>query len=157
MHGPTVNWNNSDELVTHTINPKLWPKMQNFGISQRFYKLDIWCNWCLAMPTKINSINLQGNVMFICMQKFNFIPSFFFFLILQRYHKLAILGNLGHAWLWSVETVLSACRKLWRVSSCKKYLFFTSSLKYYRDNAILLFCLIWLCLTTPTKSDSSNL
>ena len=32
-------------------------------------------------------------MMFICMQKINFIPPFFFE-ILQRYYKLAILGTL---------------------------------------------------------------
>ena len=116
-----------------------------------FGVIDAW----LCPPRLIVSICREMWCLSACKNSPSYLP--FFFLILQRYHKLAILGNLGHAWLWSVETILSACRKLWRVSSCKKYLFFTSSLKYYRDNAILLFCLIWLCLTTPTKSDSSNL
>ena len=46
------------------------------------------------MPTKNNGINLLDSLIFICMQKINFIPPFFFE-ILQRYYELAILGNLG--------------------------------------------------------------
>ena len=46
------------------------------------------------MPTKIDCLNLQENLMFICMHKIKFNPPFFFE-ILQRYCKLVILGTLG--------------------------------------------------------------
>ena len=66
-----------------------------FEISQNFAHLSFWVIWaCLAMPTKINRIKLKENVMFICMQKINFILPFFFE-ILQRYHELAISGTSG--------------------------------------------------------------
>ena len=54
-----------------------------------------WVFWAgLAIPTKINGINLKDSLMFICMQKTNFIPTFPFE-ILQRYYELAILVILG--------------------------------------------------------------
>ena len=56
--------------------------------------------------------------MFICIQKINFIPSFFFE-ILQRYYKLVFLGTVG----WPVKTILPACRKLWCLSSCKNHIY----------------------------------
>ena len=49
---------------------------------------------CVPLSTKINKINLSEHLMFICMQKTNFIPPFFFE-ILQKYYKWAILGTLG--------------------------------------------------------------
>ena len=58
--------------------------------------------------------------------KINFTPPFFL-KILQRHCKFI----LGDAWLWSVETILPACRKLWCVSSCIKLnLSLASLLKY---------------------------
>ena len=45
-------------------------------------------------PPKLIVINLYQSLMFICMKQINFIPPFFFE-ILQRYHKLVILGTLG--------------------------------------------------------------
>ena len=59
-----------------------------------FANLLFWVIWaCLAMPTKINQINLWESLMFICMQK-KLHPA----LLLLRYCKdikLAILGTLG--------------------------------------------------------------
>ena len=49
---------------------------------------------CLALPIKIDGINLYDSLMFICKQKINFIPSIFFE-IMQRSYKLVILGTLG--------------------------------------------------------------
>ena len=46
------------------------------------------------MPIKINDINKYDSLIFICVQKINFIPPLFFE-ILQRYYKLAFLGILG--------------------------------------------------------------
>ena len=45
------------------------------------------------MSTKINGINLKDSLMFICKQKINFIPPFFFE-IQQRYYKFVIMGTL---------------------------------------------------------------
>ena len=54
--------------------------------------------------------------------------------------------------------VLSGCRKLRCLSSCKKsYLSVTSFLKYYKDIANLLLLVLWACLATPTISDSTTL
>ena len=48
----------------------------------------------LAIPTKINGIYLKDSLMFICMEKVNFMSPLFFE-ISRRYYKLAIFGNLG--------------------------------------------------------------
>ena len=53
-----------------------------------FWVLSVW----LAMPTKMDSINLQKSLMVICMQKIQLDPSLE---ILQRYCKIAIFGTLG--------------------------------------------------------------
>ena len=44
-----------------------------------FANLLFWVIWTgLALPTKINGINLEDSLMHICMQKIKFIPPFFF-------------------------------------------------------------------------------
>ena len=61
----------------------------------RFRKLAILVIWMgLAIPTKINGIYLKDSLMFICMEKVNFMSPLFFE-ISRRYYKLAIFGNLG--------------------------------------------------------------
>lgn len=58
-------------------------------------------------PTQKFSLDLQGNLMFICKQKIKFRPPFFLE-ILQTCHS----GYFWHAWLWSTNTMVSDCRKL---------------------------------------------
>ena len=54
--------------------------------------------------------------------------------------------------------ILSACRKRWCLSSCKKsYLSLTSFLKYYKDIANLLFLVFWVCFALPNINDSTTL
>ena len=125
----------------------------------------IWA--CLPILTKINSINLQESLTFVCMQKINLIP-YFFFEILQRLQnnipsffeilqKLAILGILSMPG-WPVKMILSAYRKLRCMSSYKNSsISLTSFLKYYKDIANLLFWILWGYVVTPTKRDSTNL
>ena len=53
---------------------------------KEFSNLLLWVIWAgLAMPTKINSINLKNSLMFICMHKINFSHPFLFG-VLQRYY-----------------------------------------------------------------------
>ena len=122
-----------------------------------FANLLFWVIWAgLAMPTRINYITSWNIFIFICMQKMNFISTFFFE-ILQRYYKLPI-GYFGHVWLWPVKTRILPCRKFWCLSSCKKsYLSLIFFLKYYRDIANLVFWVLWECLVAPTKGNSTNL
>ena len=57
--------------------------------------LIFWVVWkWLAIHDKIDSFNLWENLMFMCMQKIKFAPSFFLG-TLQKYCKLVILGTLG--------------------------------------------------------------
>ena len=67
-----------------------------FRYYKDFVNLLFWVIWAgLAIPTKINGINLQNSLMLIYMQKkINFISTFFFE-ILQRFYKLSILVTLG--------------------------------------------------------------
>ena len=91
--------------------------------------------------------------MFICMQIINFIPNFFFE-ILYRHCKLAILGTLemldhlhqNHSINLSKFSYVPACKK--------STLSFTSFLRYCREIANFLFWVIWACLATHIKNDS---
>ena len=83
--------------VTVLIYRKLWWSLCKKSISsltsflgycKDFANFLFWVIWAaLAMPTKINGINLYDSLMFICMQEINFIPPFFFE-ILQWYYNL---------------------------------------------------------------------
>ena len=79
-----------------SIYRKLWcSSAQKFNFTptsflryhKDFAKLLFRVLWaCLVMSTKTIRVNLYDSLMFICMQKINF--------ILQRYYKLAISGIL---------------------------------------------------------------
>ena len=89
------------------------------NILQRYYQLPI-----------LGTLDMSGNfhqkglcqlvetLIFICMQKINFIYNFFFE-ILERHCKFTILGTLGmldHP----IKIIASICSKLSCLSACKK-------------------------------------
>ena len=87
--------------VTKTINPikkNTWHGLHNVKRKGS------------AVGEQINSINLKESLIFIYIQKINFILSFFseIYQTLQTYH----FGYFGHASLWPVQTILSAFRNL---------------------------------------------
>ena len=114
-----VWWNPSKIIIS--IYRELHSSLPSWDMAKILQTYVIyWVSWAgPAMHTKINSINLYNSFIFICMENINSIHSFFF-KILQRYYKCAILSNSEHAWLWLVKAVLATCRKLWYLSSCKK-------------------------------------
>ena len=66
----------------------------------------------LNKPITFNKINLWEMLMFICMQKINFVPPFFL-QTLQRYWKLVILATLAmndYGWYQLVENFEAYCR-----------------------------------------------
>ena len=80
------------EIIPITrLNQHTWPFLRYYKDFENliFWVLSVW----LAMHTKIDSINLQESLMYICMQKIKFIPHLFLE-ILIRYCKLVILGAL---------------------------------------------------------------
>ena len=91
----------------------------------------------------------------------NQLNPFLFFLDIAKTIQACYFGYFQHVWLWTVKPILwwktFKNRKLWWLSSSKKSLSLTSFLKYYKDIANLLFWVLWLHLTTPTKSNSTNL
>ena len=81
--------------------------------------------------------------MLICMQK-NQLHPFLPFGDIAKILQTCCFGYFGHAWLWPIKTILSACWKLWCQCLCKKScLYLTSFLKYYKDIANLLFRVLW--------------
>ena len=101
----------------------------------------LWVIWeCLIMPinndnnnlvenfdAQIVETNFQETLIFISIQKINYIFNFFSE-ILQRHCKLAILGPFG---MHDIP-ILSTCSKLSCLSACKKS---TSSLNSFYDIA----------------------
>ena len=62
--------------------------------------LIFWVVWTwLAIHDKIDSFNFWENLMFMCMQKIKFAPSFF----LGTLQKTCYSGYIRHAWLWSTK------------------------------------------------------
>ena len=105
-------------------------------------KLLFWVIWTgLAMPTKINGINLQESLMFISKQNINFIPSFFFDMKYCKY-----ITNLQ---FWVFQACLAmnskidtdSLRKLCCLSSYNKIIFipplFPETLQRYCKLVIL--------------------
>ena len=95
--------------------------------------------------------------MFICMQKMNSIPNFFFE-ILQRFANLLfwelwecfimlINDNITLLENLVVKVLKSTFRPFWCLSACKKCLSVTSFLRYCKDIANVLFRELCKCLT----------
>ena len=94
----THTWQHPSNMVVSTCRKHYLLKKKNKFIppflryskdfANLFWVLSVW----LAMPTKMDSINLQKSLMVICMQKIQLDPSLE---ILQRYCKIAIFGTLG--------------------------------------------------------------
>ena len=123
----------------------------------------LWVIWeCLIMSINNDNINLVGNfdaqsveinlqktLMFIYMQKINFIFNLFL-----RYFK--DIANLLFWKLWecltiSIKIILSICSKLSCLSVCKKWtLTLNSFLGYCKEITNLLFRVIGTCLATHT-------
>ena len=123
----------------------------------------LWVIWeCLIMSINNDNINLVGNfdaqsveinlqktLMFIYMQKINFIFNLFL-----RYFK--DIANLLFWKLWEcltiyIKIILSICSKLSCLSVCKKStLSLNSFLGYCKEITNLLFRVIGTCLATHT-------
>ena len=123
----------------------------------------LWVIWeCLIMSINNDNINLVGNfdaqsveinlqktLMFIYMQKINFIFNLFL-----RYFK--DIANLLFWKLWEcltipIKIILSICSKLSCLSVCKKStLSLDSFLRYCKEITNLLFWVIGTCLATHT-------
>ena len=100
---------------------------------------------------------LVETLMFICIQKVNFISNFFFEIFL-RHWKVAILGTLGMLDHSHQNILVSICSKLSCSSPCKKSTaLLTSFLTCCREIANLLFWVIWACLATNTYNDCITL
>ena len=83
-------------------------------------------------------------------------PSLLFWHIVQ-FLQTCCFGYFGHPWLWPVISILPACKKHWCLSSCKKScLSLISFLRHNKDIANLLFWVLWTCLATNNKSNSTN-
>ena len=63
-------------------------------------------------------------------------------------------GYSRHEWLWPPKTMVSVCRKLCCLHSCKKFI---SHPSWNTAITNLLFWALWTCLATLTKSNSINL
>ena len=123
----------------------------------------LWVIWeCLIMSINNDNINLVGNfdaqsaeinlqktLMFIYMQKINFIFNLFL-----RYFK--DIANLLFWKLWEcltipIKIILSICSKISCLSVCKKStLSLDSFLRYCKEITNLLFWVIGTCLATHT-------
>ena len=104
-----------------------------------------WVLWtCLAVSFKKDNANLQ-KLMFICMQKVNFIFNFFFW-------DIKNIANLLFCELWGcltipIKIIVSICCTFLWLSACKKStLSFISFSRYCKEMANLLFWVIWACL-----------
>ena len=117
----------------------------NIMISQWHYKV-VWVLWvCLATPFKKDDIQLHDSL--LPWDISNILRTFIFY-----------FGYFGYCKLRPPETMIPGCRKLWSLSSCKKYhLSLTTFLKYCYNVTSLLFWVLWTCLVTPTKTNSINL
>ena len=90
----------------------------------------------LPRPSKM-IVSIYWSFWYSPVQKINFIPHFFL-KILQRFSKLAVLGNFffwGGAWPWPPSLMVSTCTIVCCLSAFKKS---TSSLLSFGDNANIL-------------------
>ena len=91
-------------------------------------------------------------MVFLCMQKINFISNFFFEIL----HSRTDIVNLLFWELWkcliiSIKIIVSICSKFSCLPACKKSTSsFTFYLRYCREMANVLFWVNWACLAKHT-------